>query len=111
MTDGLLDKVWNGARITASDALELYKLPLEELGALADRRRQLKKGEAYNGRGNAWSKKGDGARALADYNEAIRLNPKFAMAYENRGLAWSKKPALTVVEQFKKFALANARIN
>jgi DNA-binding transcriptional LysR family regulator len=27
------------------------------------------------------------------------------------GLAWSKKPALTVVEQFKKFALANARIN
>src|ERR1700722_10094311 len=33
-------------------ALRLYQLPLEELGALADRRRQLIKGEAYNGRGN-----------------------------------------------------------
>src|SRR6478736_1332836 len=52
MTDGLLDKVWNGARINADDALQLYKLPLEELGALADRRRQLKKADAYNGRGN-----------------------------------------------------------
>src|SRR3954463_11194337 len=52
MTDGLLDKVWNGARITADDALQLYKLPLEELGALADRRRQLKKADAYDGRGN-----------------------------------------------------------
>jgi cyclic dehypoxanthinyl futalosine synthase len=52
MTDGLLDRVWNGDRINAQEALELYALPLEELGALADRRRQLKKADAYNGRGN-----------------------------------------------------------
>src|SRR5436190_1290125 len=52
MTDGLLDKVWNGARVNADDALQLYKLPLEELGALADRRRQLTKANAYDGRGN-----------------------------------------------------------
>ena len=52
MTDGLLDKVWTGARITADDALQLYELPLEELGALADRRRQLKNADAYDGRGN-----------------------------------------------------------
>ena len=32
--------------------MRLYHLPLEELGALADRRRQLIKAEAYNGRGN-----------------------------------------------------------
>ncbi len=50
--DDLLQKVWNGARIDAAEALRLYHLPLEELGALADRRRQLKKAEAYDGRGN-----------------------------------------------------------
>jgi cyclic dehypoxanthinyl futalosine synthase len=50
--DTLLQKVWNGERINAADALRLYQLPLEELGALADRRRQLAKAKAYDGRGN-----------------------------------------------------------
>src|SRR5712664_1403602 len=35
-----------------SDALRLYGLPLEELAALADRRRQLARADAYEGRGN-----------------------------------------------------------
>ncbi|MCW5554408.1 MAG: dehypoxanthine futalosine cyclase [Verrucomicrobiae bacterium] len=51
--DELLQRVWDGQRITPSDALRLYHLPLEELGALADRRRQLAKADAYDGRGNA----------------------------------------------------------
>ena len=50
--DALLQSAWNGERIGASDALRLYALPLEELGALADRRRQLAKAKAYDGRGN-----------------------------------------------------------
>ena len=50
--DDLLQKVWNGDRIHAADALRLYALPLEELGALADHRRQLAKKNSYNGRGN-----------------------------------------------------------
>jgi cyclic dehypoxanthinyl futalosine synthase len=50
--DGLLQKVWDGQRIDRAEALRLYHLPLEELGALADRRRQLAKAEAYQGRGN-----------------------------------------------------------
>ena len=50
--DDLLQKVWTGARINAAEALRLYALPLEELGALADRRRQLAKARAYAGRGN-----------------------------------------------------------
>jgi cyclic dehypoxanthinyl futalosine synthase len=50
--DDLLQKVWNGERINAAGALRLYSLPLEELGALADRRRQLAKAGAYAGRGN-----------------------------------------------------------
>jgi cyclic dehypoxanthinyl futalosine synthase len=50
--DGLLQKVWTGGRINAAEALRLYKLPLEELGALADRRRQLAKEKDFDGRGN-----------------------------------------------------------
>lgn len=50
--DELLQKVWDGKRISQTAALRLYRLPLEELGALADRRRQLAKAMAYNGRGN-----------------------------------------------------------
>ena len=50
--DDLLQKVWNGQRIDRAEALRLARLPLEELGALADRRRELAKKEAYNGRGN-----------------------------------------------------------
>ena len=50
--DDLLQKVWSGGRIHAAEALRLYALPLEELGALADRRRQLAQAKAYGGRGN-----------------------------------------------------------
>ncbi len=50
--DELLQKVWDGARINRAEALRLYQLPLEELGALADRRRQLARASAYDGRGN-----------------------------------------------------------
>jgi cyclic dehypoxanthinyl futalosine synthase len=50
--DDLLQKAWDGARISTAEAAELYHLPLEELGALANRRRQLTKAKAYDGRGN-----------------------------------------------------------
>ncbi len=51
-TDELLQNVWDGKRINQAQALRLYHLPLAELGALADRRRQLARAEAYGGRGN-----------------------------------------------------------
>ncbi len=50
--DELLQKVWDGQRIQQADALRLYHLPLEELGALADRRRQLARKNSFDGRGN-----------------------------------------------------------
>jgi cyclic dehypoxanthinyl futalosine synthase len=49
--DNLLQKVWDGRRVSREEALRLANLPLEELGALADRRRQLAKAAAYGGRG------------------------------------------------------------
>src|ERR1017187_3580390 len=50
--DELLQRVWDGQRINQAEALRLYHLPLEELGALADRRRQIARAGAYEGRGN-----------------------------------------------------------
>jgi cyclic dehypoxanthinyl futalosine synthase len=50
--DALLQKVWDGHRVDQSEALRLYQLSLEELGALADRRRELARAQAYDGRGN-----------------------------------------------------------
>src|SRR5207244_5325686 len=45
------EKVLAGERISSENALELYRLPVEELGALADARRDLAKAKAYGGRG------------------------------------------------------------
>src|SRR5882672_3079562 len=50
--DELLQKVWVGIRVDRAEAMRLYQLPLEQLGALADRRRQLSRQKAYQGRGN-----------------------------------------------------------
>jgi len=51
-TDELKQKVWDGERISVDEARALYDLPLEELGALADRRRNIAKAKAYGGNGN-----------------------------------------------------------
>ena len=48
----LLEETWAGKRIGPAEALRLYRLPLEQLGALADRRRQLARAQAHGGRGN-----------------------------------------------------------
>jgi cyclic dehypoxanthinyl futalosine synthase len=48
----LLEKAWAGQRIDPAEAVRLYRLPLEDLGALADRRRQLARAQAHDGRGN-----------------------------------------------------------
>ena len=50
--DELLHKTWVGKRISSDEALRLYTLPLETLGALAHRRRELAKAEAFEGHGN-----------------------------------------------------------
>jgi len=47
----LAEKVVGGGRISPAEALELYRWPLEELGALANARRDLAKEKSYNGHG------------------------------------------------------------
>ncbi|MDD1428124.1 tetratricopeptide repeat protein [Dolichospermum sp. ST_sed9] len=51
---------------------------------------KLKEAEAYNNGGLAKSESGDKAGAIADYNQAITINPQLAVAYNNRGLAKSE---------------------
>ena len=50
--DALTEKILAGERISPEDALQLYSWPLEELGILANARRDLAKAKSYGGRGN-----------------------------------------------------------
>lgn len=45
----------------------------------------------FNNRGDAYHQKGNYDRAIQDYDQAIRLNPGFALALNNRGLAYEDK--------------------
>ena len=44
--------------------------------------------EAYNSRGNFYRNQQKWDLALADYTQAIRINPNYAEAYNNRGLVY-----------------------
>ena len=44
--------------------------------------------DIYNLRGNAYYKKGEIDKAIADYTRSIEVNPGFATAYYNRGSAY-----------------------
>jgi len=46
--------------------------------------------EAYNNRGLLCKKWGKLYMALADYNQAITLNPNYAKAYNNRGVLYDE---------------------
>jgi len=46
---------------------------------------------AYYNRALKYRARGDNDRAIADYTEAIRLNPNYVNAYHNRGVAYHVK--------------------
>jgi tetratricopeptide (TPR) repeat protein len=45
----------------------------------------------FNKMGNAWYSKGEYDRAIADFDEAIRLDPKGPLPHDGRGNAWASK--------------------
>ena len=47
--------------------------------------------QALRTRAVAWHNKGDFDRAIADYDQALRLAPNNAAAFNNRGLAWQAR--------------------
>jgi cyclic dehypoxanthinyl futalosine synthase len=51
LEDALIDQVLSGERISQETACELYRLPLNELGEIANFRRNRMKRAAYDGRG------------------------------------------------------------
>jgi len=59
----------------------LYGKPISEKGLTV----------AYGNRGLAYFKKGQYDRAIADYDTALKLNPKNAIVYYNRGSTYGKK--------------------
>ena len=45
----------------------------------------------YFGRGSLHHERGDLDRAIADYDDVVRLDPKHVLAYEQRGRAHEQK--------------------
>lgn len=58
------------------------------LGLVAEHTSALNQNIIHFSRGNAYISKGDYDRAVADYDQAIKLQPDFAKAYNNRACAY-----------------------
>lgn len=62
---------------------------------------------AYNNRGNSWIHKGEYDKAISDFADALRIDPRHQNSYSNRGRAWRLKGDLTraLEDQNKAVAL------
>ena len=69
---------WNKAIDSFSEALKQVKEPIKELD----------QSKIYFFRGNAYGNLKNYDSAMTDFNQALKLNPKFAEAYSNRGLTY-----------------------
>ncbi len=61
----------------------------------------------YVQKGNTYYEQGKYDQAIADYTEAIDINPHFAKAYDNRGAAYAQKGNLSGAISDFTMAIAN----
>jgi tetratricopeptide (TPR) repeat protein len=66
----------------------MYVAVVTAMGAL---QHEQMRASVFAERGEAWLRKGELDKAVADYTEAIRLDPQDASTFHNRGIAWSNK--------------------
>ena len=67
-------------------------------------RPNLMNADAYNTRGNRYLEQRQLKRAIADFDEAVRLDPKYTVAYGNRAIAYKLQGNKTkAISDFEKF--------
>ncbi len=71
-----------------AEAIEDYTVVIE--GTKGRKTDDIELDEVYNKRGLAYEKRGELKQAIADFGDAVRLNPKNARALNNRGNAYRK---------------------
>jgi tetratricopeptide (TPR) repeat protein len=75
-------------RAVAHGRMKAYELAIADLDKAIERHPRA---VAFISRGAAYAGKQDDDHAIADYGEAIRLDPQYATAFANRGIAYARK--------------------